>query len=453
VASAANGLDGAVRLTAPGQADDGVHRWLAERRRSNDFAVTRIPFAEMDGWRFEPESGDLGHESGGFFSVEGLRADGAAMSWSQPILNQPEIGILGIVAKEFDGVLHFLMQAKMEPGNVNTLQLAPTVQATRSNYMRVHGGRNTRYLEYFRGAERGHVLVDALQSEQGAWFVGKRNRNIVVQVTGDVPEHEDFQWLTPHRILALLSSDDVVGMDCRTVLSCLPFARPGGAARDAFTDALSRSYDPAAPARHTSTEILSWFTEAKSACDWRVSTVPLAAVPGWSRSAGEFADDARRNFRIVGVRVAAGNREVSSWSQPLLEPRGQGTATFIARPIDGVLHLLVHARRQPGLRDVVEMGPTVHLPPDEEPAAADRYAEAAADPGRVRFDAVLSEEGGRFLDARTRYRVVEAGPDFPVEVHPDYHWMTVRQLMDLVAYGHHLNVEARTLLACTHSLG
>ena len=48
-------------------------------------------------------------------------------------------------------MLHCLMQAKMEPGNVNPLQLSPTVQATRSNYTQVHRGTGTRYLEYFVG--------------------------------------------------------------------------------------------------------------------------------------------------------------------------------------------------------------------------------------------------------------------------------------------------------------
>jgi oxidase EvaA len=384
----------------------------------------------------------------------GLRVDEGTATWWRPILNQPEVGIVGILAKEFDGVLHFLMQAKMEPGNVNTVQLSPTVQATRSNYTRVHQGKNTRYLEYFNGAKRGRVLVDVLQSEQGAWFLGKRNRNIVVQVAGEVPEHEDFRWLTLHQIRKLLSTDNLVGMNSRSVLSCMLFARPGGLPGDAFTGALTRSYDPAVSALHTRGEILRWFTAAKSMCEWSVSTIPLAEVPRWSRSADEIADDAGRDFRIVGVRAGALNREVSSWAQPLLEPRRQGMAAFVVRPIDGVMHLLVRATRQPGLRDIVEIGPTVHVLPDAEPAIPHQFAAAviAADPARVRFDAVLSEEGGRFFHAQTRYQVIEADAHFPLDVPPDFCWVTVRQLMELVAHSDHLNVEARTLLACTHSL-
>jgi oxidase EvaA len=151
-------------------------RWWEGRRRAQGYDVTRIPFAEMEGWSFDQDSGNLGHESGKFFTIEGLElSNGGAVPHRQPIINQPEIGILGILVKEFDGVLHCLMQAKFEPGNVNVWQLSPTVQATRSNYTKVHGGGNTPYVPFFREAQQRHqVLVDVLQSEQGAWFWRKQ---------------------------------------------------------------------------------------------------------------------------------------------------------------------------------------------------------------------------------------------------------------------------------------
>ncbi|WP_158890359.1 NDP-hexose 2,3-dehydratase family protein [Amycolatopsis anabasis] len=449
-------------LTLPSPGAEGVctsieefHDWWAQRHAAGRFEVTQIPFDRLDTWQFEQRTGNLRHASGRFFTIEGLQVrDGGVATRSQPIINQPEIGVLGIVVKEFDGVLHCLMQAKMEPGNVNTLQLSPTVQATRSNYTQVHRGSNTRYLEYFTGPERGTVLVDVLQSEQGAWFWRKRNRNIVVQVTGDVPVHEDFRWLTLAQIRELMRVDNLVNMDSRTVLSCMPFVDPESIQpTDEFTAALARSYGDA-PALHTTGEILSWFTEAKTRCDWHARLIPLSGVANWSRDDHEIADDEQRDFRIIAVEVAAGNREVSRWTQPLLYPRGQGLAVFVARPIGGVLHLLVHARPEFGLLDSIEMAPTVQLQPGESESAAHPFLKdvATGDLGRVRYDAVLSEEGGRFYHALTRYRIVEVGEEFPIEVPEDFCWMTVRQLMDLLRHGHYLNIEARSLLACVYSL-
>ena len=440
------------------------HLWWAERHETGHFSVERIPFSGLTDWSFEPDTGNLGHASGRFFTIEGLRVREAGVETdAQPIINQPEIGILGILVKEIGGGLHCLMQAKMEPGNVNTLQLSPTVQATRSNYTQVHRGTGTRYLEYFVGPGRGQVLVDVLQSEQGAWFWRKRNRNMVVLVSDDVPVHDDYRWMSLAEIGELTHVDNLVNMDARTVLSCIPFAMPDesdASTGDAFRDALIRSYhyhrDGArSPVRHTPGEILSWFTEAKTRCDWTARPGPLSAVAGWSRDEFEIADETRENFRIIAVSVEAGTREVKSWTQPLLEPRGQGRAAFLARPIDGVLHLLVQARPEYGLMDMVEMAPTIHqLPGRDHGAKVDPFVRAALDsPGAtVRYDNVLSEEGGRFYNALTRYQIIEVGEDVPLEVPPHLCWMTVRQLIDLLRHGHYVNIEARSLLACIHSL-
>jgi oxidase EvaA len=56
---------------------------------------------------------------------------------------------LGIIRKKFNNEYKYLLQAKLEPGNINNLQLSPTVQATESNYRRVHGGKKTPFSNIF----------------------------------------------------------------------------------------------------------------------------------------------------------------------------------------------------------------------------------------------------------------------------------------------------------------
>ncbi|MGY1438531.1 NDP-hexose 2,3-dehydratase family protein [Streptomyces reniochalinae] len=466
----------AVRFTASALTDlkptalADFHRWWAERLSAGVFEVTPLAFADLNGWYFAPGSGNLVHESGKFFEVSGMRVDsGDGRQWSQPIIHQPEVGILGVLVKEIDGVLHCLLQAKMEPGNVSTLQLSPTVQATRSNYTRVHGGAQTRYLEHFRGPGRGRVLVDVLQSEQGFWCWHKQNRNMVVEATGDVPLHEDFVWLPLSQVWQLMRCENLVNMNTRTVLGCLPLARPPKAlvpVEDPFRAALLRSYGPVgdeagseaeAEALHTLTDVVSWLTEMKTRTAWTSRLVPLDEVAGFSRTADALADDDEQNFAIVARGVRAGNREVTRWTQPLLEPRRQGLAVFVAKRVGGVVHLLVRARPEPGLLGRVEIGPTVRRPPAFDAVLSSgpepfHSHVSCADPAQVRFDTVMSEEGGRFLHAETRYQVVEVGDDFPRDVPEDYCWLTVQQLTELVRHSHYLTVEARSLLACVHSL-
>ncbi|MBT2507444.1 NDP-hexose 2,3-dehydratase family protein [Streptomyces sp. ISL-98] len=414
--------------------------WLEGRRRAHHFKVERIPFAELDGWSFAEDTGNLVHRTGRFFSVEGLSVtvgEGPFRHWEQPIIRQPEVGILGLVAKEFDGVLHFLMQAKMEPGNRNLLQLSPTVQATRSNYTKVHKGADVKYLEYFTDPARGRVVFDVLQSEHGSWFYRKANRNMLVEALDEVPQDDDFCWLTLGQIGELLRLDNVVNMDSRTVVACFPMgaSEQGALLPDAA--------------------VQSWVTVERSRHDVVVDRVPLAGLKGWERDENSLGRPDGRFFKLVAVSVEAGSREVSGWSQPLLEPTGPAVAAFLVRRIAGVPHLLVSARAEAGFLDTIELGPTVQCDPGnwrdvQAPPFLDTVLEAA--PERVVYEALHSEEGGRFLYAEIRYLFVEADEtQAPLDPPPGFQWVTPGQLNDLAGHAHYVNVQARTLLACLNS--
>ncbi len=445
--------------------NDSFHRWYAEQRVRNRFEVTRIPFSDLRGWQFHPETGNLGHTSGRFFTVEGLSVEtnwGHYPSWAQPIINQPEIGILGIAVKEFDGVLHCLMQAKMEPGNLNTIQLSPTVQATRSNFTGVHGGRGITFIEYFRDPDRGRVVVDSLQSEQASWFLRKRNRNMIVEVTEDVPAHEDFVWLTIGQIHQLLAQDNIVNMDARTVLSCIPFDAPNGPARwgpaGPFREGLVRSMSADQGAVHSTGEILSWLTDLKTRHALVQRSVPLREVEHWQLSADEIGHEAGKYFTIIAADVRAANREVTSWTQPLLAPVECGRVAMIVRRIDGVLHLLLRARLEAGVLNVAELGPTVQclpgnfrdLPEEQRPPYLDLVL--TAEPEQLRYDVVQSEEGGRFYHAENRYQIIEVGEEFELDEASECRWMTVDQVTRLLTHSNYLNIQTRSLLAGLHTI-
>ncbi len=435
--------------------------WLAEQNSLNEHKVERVPFAALAGWLFHPETGDLMHESGRFFSAVGLRTDSDRPInpvQMQPILNQPEIGVLGLLAKEFNGVLHFLMQAKTEPGNINTVQLSPTVQATRSNYTGVHRGRSITYIEHFAPGRTSRVLVDGLQSEQGSWFLSKRNRNMVVEVTGDVEPRSDFCWLTLGQIKRLLRRDNVINMNTRSILALLSYTAPedgieGDDYRGSVLRSLSGVHAPHAPLQDAVTRL----TEAKARNEVIRKRIPLAEVERWQRSDDEIFHDEGKYFKIIAVDVTAAHREVGHWTQPLLAPCDRGVSAFLMRRIDGVLHLLAQTRVEAGLLDLAEFSPTVDctprnyegLPAEERPPYLDYILNAPKD--WIRYDTIQSEEGGRFHHAENRYMLIETPEDFPLEIPDDYTWITAHQAMSLLRFSYHLNIQARTLITALHT--
>lgn len=461
------GPDTAARLTRSALAMDSdvfplaaFDGWLADRRGTDRYRVDRIRLDELTGWHTDPVTGNLVHDTGRFFTVEGLRLETGNHpdgGWSQPIMNQAEVGVLGIVSQEIGGVLHLLMQAKMEPGNIGTIQLSPTVQATRSNYTGAHHGRRVRHIEHFVGPDQGRPLADVLQSEHGSWFLQKRNRNMVVEVAGEVAAGDDFCWLTLGQLRRLLRRDNLVNMDSRTILACLPLCvpEPGG---DPFRDALVRSMATDAPGYHRLPDVAHWLTEVRAGNDLRRWQVPLRTVERWVRGPDAIRHEGGGYFEVIAVDVRATGREVVRWSQPMFAPRAQAVAAFLVKRFGDVLHLLVHARVEAGAAFIAELAPTVQCDPatysDARPEHRPPFLDLVldADPAAIRLDVVQSEEGGRLYRAGIRNLVVEVDDDFPADVLDDFCWMTVRQLSQLVKHGNYLNVEARGLLACVHTL-
>ena len=108
-----------------------VEKWYQKQVDSSSMTVREIPLNQCDNWNVNTEK--ITHNSGEFFSVKGVEVESKSREvggWSQPIIEQvpqdnpldnglpTDGGILGIIRKRFDGVPHYLLEAKFEPGNV-----------------------------------------------------------------------------------------------------------------------------------------------------------------------------------------------------------------------------------------------------------------------------------------------------------------------------------------------
>lgn len=450
-------INSLINTNNPFASTEDIHRWILRRNQEVGVSVEEIPFSEMEGW-YKAEDGSLRHQSGKFFSIEGILVKTdypKPMEWTQPIINQPEIGYLGILTKEFDGTLYFLMQTKIEPGNVNCVQISPTIQATKSNYTQVHGGKQVAYLEYFRNAQPHQIVLDQLQSEQGARFLRKRNRNIIIKVDEEVPVYEDFCWMTLGQIKELMQYDNLVNMDTRTVISGIDFTeyacdadisqKMSNLGRSMMRSALVKS------GVRTMHEVLSWLTNLKASYDLSVQSLPLNQLTEWQCRDTEIVRYDQKYFRVLGVRVHIDNREVRSWCQPLVQPMQQGLCAFIIKEIDGVLHFLTQAKLECGNLDVFELAPTVQCLTGNVQASAVKppFTDYVlnATPDQVVFDTLQSEEGGRFYHEQNRNMLIIADDNFLTQLPATYQWLTLGQINDFLRYNNYLNIQARSLIA------
>lgn len=441
--------------------------WLREQNEKVSVSVKNINFDQLDQWNVDAKKGNIHHRSGKFFTIDGIRVKtnwGSIPEWDQPIINQPEIGYLGIITKEFNGILHFLLQAKIEPGNINYVQLSPTLQATRSNYTQVHQGKRPLYIELFQNAKSSDILLDQIQSEQGARFLKKRNRNIIIRTNDEIPMHDNFIWLTLGQIKELLRYDNLINMDTRTVISGIPFGSFDSEVvdfysflgRDRYTNSYASGLLKTAltqeGAIHSIDQIISFITKLKNDYELDVTIIPLSRLRNWVWGVDEICHAEQKYFKIIAVKIEIDNREVTKWSQPMVQPAQEGLCAFVAKEINGLLHFAVQAKLECGNHDIVEFAPTVqcltgNYRQTQEGALPFLEYVLNAKPEQIVFDTLQSEEGGRFFREQNRNMIVIAKDDLPDDLPDHFIWMTLHQLYIFLKFNNYLNIQARSLIS------
>ena len=445
--------------------EDFLH-WIEKKKKTTHHKVTFIPFSDMENWGFNSDTGNLEHFSGKFFSIEGVKIKtnwGKVPEWSQPIINQPEIGFLGIITKKFNNTLHFLMQAKIEPGNINAVQLSPTLQATKSNYTQVHQGNAPLYLNYFLSERKDvTVLLDQLQSEQGARFLKKRNRNMIVEINSEIELKDNFCWLTLGQIKELLKYDNIINMDTRTVISGIPFGDLNTferLKREENTNLKLNNFLISeldnSKAIHSIEHIISWITRLKSFAELEIEKIALNSINDWKKDNFSIHHKDHKYFSVVAVKAEIGNREVKSWTQPLVKSAQEGIIAFLIKKINGVYHFLVQAKLESGNFDIIELAPTVQCLTGNYRKGENEYEVEFLDivlnpekhHAKVLYNTFQSEEGGRFYQEQNKNMLIEVADDFEVEVPKKFCWMTLNQLKDFIKFNNYLNIQSRSLLS------
>ncbi len=215
--------------------DNQIHKldyiidWFNRKREESDMIVEEIGIDDLDKWSVDSNSGNIKHESGGFFEVIGIKASNTfdrevgKKGWTQPMIAKNPGGILGILMKRINDIPHYLLQAKAEPGNIGKLQLSPTLQATTSNLLKAHGGAKPLFAEYFDEENNPNIIYAKWQSEDGGRFHLKSNYNMIIEVKEDeeleIPD--SFIWVTLYQIKQLMKIENFVGPHVRGIISYL----------------------------------------------------------------------------------------------------------------------------------------------------------------------------------------------------------------------------------------
>lgn len=436
-------------------ADDVVALWVAERRAQRSLLTKFKPLSDLDGWEQEAESGNIRHTSGRFFTLTGIhvrhRYQEREVEWDQPIIDQPEVGILGILVKVIDGVLHFCLQAKEEPGNLHGVQLSPTVQATYSNYTQSHGGSRPLFIDHFLTPAAEKVLYAKLQSEDGGRFLYKLNRNMIVQVGSQelATLPPEFIWLTLAQIARLLQQDNLLHATTRSVLCGLLLTE------DSIRPLGGKVF------QHQLFATLQWYDDCAAINHFLIKRIGLNALSEWSMGPkGIFAHQQNRFFQIIGLRVAVTGREVvGGWEQPILSNPHHGIIGLLMRRTGAERSFLMQSKAEPGNRTVIQLGPTVQFTPgnyiDNQKLAKPFLYDEFLQPRDFTLlaNTLQAEEGARFYHESHHHRLLELPPGIVLDLPEEFHWVSETELRFLLTLGGYINSCARSILACVGQIG
>lgn len=433
-----------------------ILQWVAQRNQETYVEIHKIPLHEAKDWFYAKEEGMLRNKQGSFFKISGFRACNAGeILTEQPIILQPENGYLGIICKEIGGILHFLMQAKIEPGNLNQIQISPTIQATQSNFKQKHGGKKPAYLDYFLQADNYEIIFDQLQSEQSSRFLKKRNRNLIIRVDCDVEQLPTHRWMTLGQIKELMCMyDNLVNMDTRTVLSGLPFSivptqnkQKSDLLRFFPDESLYKSIFEG-DGDNNLPQVYNFINNYKMFADFSWELIPLHKLNGWRMDETGIFPLQSGGFQVTFCQIEIEGREIRCWSQPFLEATGISTFGLISCDISGVRHFLVQAVAEPGCFDRIELGPSIQIDAANSHKGAAEVERLLDIPeSEVLCDVMLSEEGGRFYHEQNRNVLIHTTRERIGKLPEGYFLLDYMTLNHLCQINNCLNIQLRNLLS------
>lgn len=433
---------------------ESILDWIEQRRESTHVCVRECSISESAFWFYDDYNGEILNRRRGFFSVKGMRMflDDTFIK-EQPIIIQSEIGYLGIICKEINGVLNFLMQAKIEPGNVNAIQISPTIQATKSNFMRVHGGKLPYYFSYFENASNYNIIYDSIQSEQSTRFYKKQNRNIIIEVNEELNVEPNYCWMTLGQIKSLLKIDNLVNMDTRTVLSGLPFTAIAEVENLAVQEIISndRLYNSMyqSDGLQNYTKLKYYLNNFRMFHDLKVKEVPLNELVDWHVDAnGSVSCKREANFAVKFYDIQIEGREVYSWNQPLFKANGQAIFGLMYCDIDDKRWFLVSARTEIGTINTIEVAPTIQKEATDKKIEnmVERLFFKKLEKKETEVDVILSEEGGRFYHEQNRNVIMKVETSEIDELPEGYFWVDFSTLVSMMQMNNFLNIQLRNLL-------
>jgi dTDP-4-dehydro-6-deoxy-alpha-D-glucopyranose 2,3-dehydratase len=394
------------------QSVDDLENFAEFVKDLSKFQMEPIAIADQSDWLIQDDC--LSHKSGGFFSLCGYRD--RQKDFEALVLFQPQGAFNGMAIHCQDDRVYLLLQARVEPGNSRVVQYGPTVQSTPANYLRLHGGKKTAYLEFFFEYRAGvKVLENSTQLDLGKRYFQKTKLLSYVQLEEMCQCEENTIWVPLDIVARAIDNDNFLNTDLRSMIGVFDW------------DGLIRE-----PLTSNSNLTLPVKRQSKNSG----GLVSLKQLNQWELTDKGILPTGNVTTGAKLYKVTCTNREVAQWIQPLFTCEGTGLLSLYQRVKNGKKEFLLQKGKEFGVA-----GNTVYLPSEIVYPGEER--EVALPEGEVLIDLLQSEEGGRFLRNENRYQLIQI--DEEVELGDEHIWVSIPEFKTLLATSNMVSIQLRCI--------
>ncbi len=396
---------------------DVLKSFLAQTIQYAQFELNEITMDQQDQWSFK--DGVLVHKSNGFFQVTGYKDHTSTLE--RLMLYQPQGAFNGLLVHKSNDGIFVMVQARIEPGNVGIGQYGPTVQSTPANYLRMHGGKATPFLEYFFEYRSDARLVsNSTQLDLGEIYYQKTKKLCFVETNELIPTSDQMIWVELSALFDLAQHDHLVNTDLRSMLGVFDWQAYGGTNEEETAPAaLANLYRCIGQQVNLSGGITS-----------------IEALNGWHINDLGVADLGGSGVSVQMYKTHSTTREVESWVQPLMRIRHNAGFTLCIRESDGEKQVLIGVKTELGVD-----GGKVAMPSFGCYTGTNDYNANHTLENLARVE--QSEEGGRFYRSTSIYDVVHVVPDMPISKHQ--FWLTLSEFKQLLKTSNTVGIQLRCM--------
>ena len=210
----------------------------------------------------------------------------------------------------------------------------------------------------------------------------------------------------------------------------------------------------------TTKDIKKWYKKIIKKSNIKTKTIPLLKCNNWKiNNKGQMVHNSGSFFKIEGVRIINSfRREINrGWDQPMFTEPGYdgGILGLLKKNINNVPHYLINAKFEPGNYKFIQLSPTVQATfsniKRSHGGRAVKFLEffknAKRNNCKIIFKQWVSEEGGRLKNKRNLAILVEYLGKNNIKISPDYKWVTLNQIKELILENAIINPHLRTLVS------